>query len=117
MSDHLEEGETNDHVTEYTDSALFSVEGDRDPKGKYQFSRKCIFCKGHHWSDKCSIINDPHTRKKYLKKNKLCFRCFKKDHTSRNCKKEKKLVFTVRDCIILRYAQNETRRMQIKTQQ
>ena len=34
MSDHLEEGETKDHVTEYTDSALFSVEADRDPKGK-----------------------------------------------------------------------------------
>ena len=48
LADHLEEGETNDHFTEYTGSALSSAGADRNLNVEYQFSRKCIFCKGYH---------------------------------------------------------------------
>lgn len=88
LSDHLEKGEANDHFTEYAGSASLSAGTDRKLKGKYQFSRKYIFCKGDQWSDKCNIT-DPQAREECLKNNKFCFQCFTKDHTSRNCKKEK----------------------------
>ena len=76
LSDHVEEGATNDYFTKQTGSALLSTGVDRNLKGKQQFSRKCIFCKGGHWSDKCNIITDPQARKEYLKNNKIMFLIF-----------------------------------------
>ena len=81
LSDHLEEGETNDNFAEYTSFALLSTGDDRNLKSKYQFSRKCIFCKEDHWSDRCNIITYLQARKEYVKNSKLCFRCFKRLET------------------------------------
>ena len=51
--------------------------------------RKCVFCDGNHWSDKCRIVSDVQTRKELLKKGNHCFMCLKTDHISRNCQKTK----------------------------
>ena len=46
--------------------------------------RKCVFCDGNHWSNKCRIVS-----KELLKKGNYCFMCLKTDHISRNCQKTK----------------------------
>ena len=72
----------------YAGSALYSSTASRG-QNPTKSSVKCIFCKGEHWSDKCNIVTDPIARKEFLKNNKLCFRCLKKDHLSRNYKRSK----------------------------
>ena len=49
---------------------------------------RCIFCRGNHWSDKCSVT-DFQAKKDFSKKEKRCFFCLKPDHLSRNCTKTK----------------------------
>ena len=51
--------------------------------------RKCVFCDGDHWSNKCRIVSDVQARKDLLKKGNRCFMCLKTDHISRNCQKTK----------------------------
>ena len=53
------------------------------------FKRKCVFCEGNHWSDKCNVVTDVQARKDMLKKANRCFMCLKTDHISRNCQKTK----------------------------
>ena len=50
---------------------------------------KCLFCRGNHWSDKCSVTSDFQAKKDFSKKEKRCFFCLKPDHLSRNCTKTK----------------------------
>ena len=48
--------------------------------------KKCIFCAGEHkssWCDKVKFLED---RLEFIKKEKLCFLCLKKNHSSKDCK-------------------------------
>ena len=74
--------------SKYTGSELYSSTASRD-QNHSKSPVECIFCKGKHWSDKCNIVTDPIARKEFLKNNNFCFRCLKKDHLSRNCKRSK----------------------------
>ena len=63
-----------------------------DPKPTSTFSTspnlKCyVFCKkGNHYSNQCKFITDVKLRCEFLKKNTLCFNCFKSGHSKNNCK-------------------------------
>ena len=47
----------------------------------------CVFCKkDNHYSNQCKIITDVKFRCEFLKKNHLCFNCFKSGHSKKNCK-------------------------------
>ena len=49
---------------------------------------KCyMFCKkDNHYSNQSKIITDVKLRSEFLKKNHLCFNCFKSGHSKKNCK-------------------------------
>ena len=51
--------------------------------------RKCVFCDGDHWLDKCRVISNGKARKDLLKKGNRFFMYLKTDHISRNCQKTK----------------------------
>ena len=51
-------------------------------------TKTCVFCKGDHWSDICSVITDMKVRKILLRNHKRCFICLNKDHISQNCLKK-----------------------------
>ena len=45
----------------------------------------CVFCKkDNHYSNQCKIITDVKLRCEFLKKNNLCFNCFKSGHSKKN---------------------------------
>ena len=46
----------------------------------------CSFCKGSHFSAKCSIVTDKSQRKTILRKQGRCFVCLKRGHISKDCK-------------------------------
>ena len=48
----------------------------------------CVFCKGDHWSDRCSVITDMEVRKILLRNHKRCFICLNQGHISQNCSKK-----------------------------
>ena len=50
----------------YTGSSLLQVH-------KSGRNIRCIFCRGNHWSDKCSVTSDFQAKKDYSKKEKRCF--------------------------------------------
>ena len=58
-------------------------------RSSHQSKVKCVFCRGSHFSDKCSVILDCETRKKFLTENEKCFLCLGSGHLSRNCVKKK----------------------------
>ena len=68
-----------------TSEGLLSNEGTKRTK----YGRKCIFCKGEHWSDECQQYTDIPSRKKQLKNR--CLRCLKEDHKIKDCKVTGKL--------------------------
>ena len=46
----------------------------------------CVFCKkDNHYSNQCRIITDVKLRCEFLKKNRLCFNCFKTGHVKKDC--------------------------------
>ena len=46
----------------------------------------CVFYKkDNHYSNQCKIITDVKLRCEFLKKNNLCFNCFKSGHSKKNC--------------------------------
>ena len=63
-----------------------------DPKATSTFFTSsnvkcCVFCKkDNHYSNQCKIITDVKLRCEFLKKNNLCFNCFKLGHSKKNCK-------------------------------
>ena len=52
-----------------------------------QSGQLCIFCGGVHLVDICPLFSQLSVdeRRQFLMKNRLCFRCFSKDHMSSNC--------------------------------
>ena len=46
--------------------------------------------KNDHYSDQCQIVTDLKARREILKKNRLCFKCLKPEHTKPNCKSSMK---------------------------
>ena len=98
-------GKNFEFESKYTGSALYSSTASRR-QNPTKSPVKCIFCKGEHWSDKCNIVTDPIARKEFLKNNNLCFRCLKKDHLSRNCKRSK-TVFIANEVTILLFVRKE----------
>ena len=49
----------------------------------------CMFCKGDHYSDKCTVVTNITTRREFLRRSGKCFNCLKPGHMARNCEKEK----------------------------
>lgn len=49
----------------------------------------CAFCKGRHYSDKCSIITDVSQRNYLLRKAGKCFKCLRSGHLQRKCSSAK----------------------------
>ena len=45
-------------------------------------AKTCVFCKGDHWSDRCSLITDMEARKILLRNHKRCFICLNHWHIS-----------------------------------
>ena len=73
----------------------------------------CVFCKKLDWSDKCRTINDPISRKQFLKQGGYCFLCLKEEHKIRDCKKEK-VCFYCKDYTIPLFVLKEKKRIRIK---
>ena len=48
--------------------------------------QRCIFCSNHHNSWYCNTVSRPETRKDILRKGNRCFRCFKRNHVSSECR-------------------------------
>ena len=51
-------------------------------------TRTCVFCKGDHSSDRCSVITDMEVRKILLRTYKRCFICLNQGHINQNCSKK-----------------------------
>ena len=51
-------------------------------------AKTCVFCKGDHWSDRCSVITDMEVTKILLWNQKLCFACFIQGNVSQNYSKK-----------------------------
>ena len=51
-------------------------------------TKTCVFCKGDHWSDRCSVITEMEVRKTLLRTYKRCFICLNQGHISQNCSKK-----------------------------
>ena len=51
-------------------------------------AKTCAFCKGDHWSDRCSVITDMEVRKILLRNHKRCFICLNQGYISQNCLKK-----------------------------
>jgi len=49
----------------------------------------CVFCKGQHFSDKCSVITDLDGRRNFLRKGGRCFLCLQSGHIFRECTRKK----------------------------
>ena len=47
--------------------------------------KSCIFCKGPHFPNDCTIVTDPEKRNNFVKQNRLCFNCLGK-HKVVDCK-------------------------------
>ena len=45
----------------------------------------CVFCNGNHTSHKCSMIQTPKERKRYLIEKGRCFKCLHGGHMSKTC--------------------------------
>ena len=45
----------------------------------------CVFCNGNHTSHKCSMIQTPKERKRYLVEKGRCFKCLQAGHLSKTC--------------------------------
>ena len=45
----------------------------------------CVFCNGNHTSHKCSMIQTPKERKRYLIEKGRCFKCLRGGHLSKTC--------------------------------
>ncbi|CAC5413043.1 unnamed protein product [Mytilus coruscus] len=59
--------------------ALFSATDDRPfPPNRTKVKKLCIYCKGSHWSDECSMYKTIEDRKAQL--NGLCYICLKSGH-------------------------------------
>ena len=48
-------------------------------------AKTCVFCKGDHWSNRCSVITDMEVRKILLRNHKRCFICLNQGHITQNC--------------------------------
>ena len=56
-----------------------------DESGKHRRRKKrCIYCKGEHWSDECLRYPNIEVRKNKLKNR--CFICFKENHKTKQYK-------------------------------
>ena len=77
-------GFENTEGLQYTGSSLHL-----GTRSSHQSKVKCVFCRGSHFSDKCSVISDCEARKKFLTENKKCFLCLGSGHLSWNSVKNK----------------------------
>uniref|UniRef100_A0A914RC94 Integrase catalytic domain-containing protein n=1 Tax=Panagrolaimus davidi TaxID=227884 RepID=A0A914RC94_9BILA len=50
------------------------------------FSPKCSFCEGVHWSDECPTCTTLEEAKQIAQDKNLCFKCFKSNHSSNECR-------------------------------
>ncbi|CAC5402676.1 unnamed protein product [Mytilus coruscus] len=72
--------------------ALFSATDDRPfPPNRTKVKKLCIYCKGSHWSDECSMYKTVEDRKAQL--NGLCYICLKSGHRLRDCTSDRKCVY------------------------
>ena len=46
---------------------------------------KCVYCKGTHYSASCDKVVDVKDRMEALKRERLCFKCLRPNHISREC--------------------------------
>ena len=51
-------------------------------------TKTCVFCKGDHWSDRCSVITETEARKLLSRNHKRCYICLNQGHISQNCLKK-----------------------------
>ncbi|CAC5425230.1 unnamed protein product [Mytilus coruscus] len=71
---------------------LFSATDDRPfPPNRTKVKKLCIYCKGSHWSDECSMYKTVEDRKAQL--NGLCYICLKSGHRLRDCTSDRKCVY------------------------
>ncbi|CAG2200378.1 unnamed protein product [Mytilus edulis] len=72
--------------------ALFSATNDRPfTPTRTEVKKLCIYCKGSHWSDECSLYKTVEDRKAQL--NGLCYICLKSGHRLRECSSDRKCVY------------------------
>ena len=86
------------NVDEYTVQTLVAaalqlqkggVKLDNKPKITKPKKGLCGFCKGDHYSDKCSVVCDFKKRVEVVKANELCPKCLKHGHALVDCKSTK----------------------------
>ena len=53
-------------------------------------TRRCAFCEGQHWDDKCEKFNSLEQRKERVKELHLCWKCLQTGHTAKQCSYSKK---------------------------
>ncbi|VDI78452.1 Hypothetical predicted protein [Mytilus galloprovincialis] len=72
--------------------ALFSTTNDMPfTPTRTEVKKLCIYCKGSHWSDECSLYKTVEDRKAQL--NGLCYICLKSGHRLRECSSDRKCVY------------------------
>ena len=70
-------------VKGYTAESLFVVglKGVSSPK-------VCVFCAQDLFSDKCNVVTNVDSRKEFVRKNKLCFKCLGHSHVIKKCRSQ-----------------------------
>ena len=67
----------NQYGANHNSTAAFHVQNNH-PK-------TCVFCKNSHYPNDCPTVTDKQARIDIIKRNRLCFNCLKRGHTSKDC--------------------------------
>lgn len=80
-------GNANPFSNFSTGATLFAKGQQTSNRNRNKLS--CVFCRGPHWSDKCTVITERNTRRDFLRKGGRCFLCLKDGHKVSECPKSK----------------------------
>ncbi|PIC44764.1 hypothetical protein B9Z55_005020 [Caenorhabditis nigoni] len=53
-----------------------------------RMKRRCIYCRGQHFSDNCPKVEEPKERRTFLKENRFCDKCLKAIEREHRCRPE-----------------------------
>lgn len=74
-----------------SDSSKRSSTSSKPNSGKT--SPKCILCSQSHWSSDCTKYRDYDSRMERVRSEKLCYKCLKSGHASKECKTKLRACF------------------------